>query len=170
LASRGTKAPYYGSITVAATLGNSALPVSITNIPLSDAREAAYAAHYSSGPFKGHLARLTVLNMRGYNTTVDGEGLESVPKPPPRPSQEYTFTVTGARNGARVGVQRLLANGSDAITGITFDGWSYNYELEKGKPVRLHNVTVGETAVVRNGQVTVEVPDSSAVLLNFPLV
>ncbi|PKK52485.1 hypothetical protein CI102_3198 [Trichoderma harzianum] len=171
LASRGTKAPYYGSVAVAATLGNQELlPVSITNIPLASAYEAAYAAHYSSGLLKGHLARLTVLNMRGYNTTVDGEGLESVPNPPPRPSQTYTFAVSGARNGAHVGVQRLLANGSDAITGITFDGWSYNYELAKGKPVRLHNVTVGETAVVRNGQVTVEVPDSSAVLLNFPLL
>ncbi|KAL7823636.1 glycoside hydrolase family 79 protein [Trichoderma gracile] len=171
LASRGTKAPYYGSITVAATLGNSALlPVSITNLPLPDAREAAYAAHYSSGLLKGHLARITVLNMRGYNTTVDGQGLEPVPSPPPRPSQKYTFAVSGVHNGARVGVQRLLANGSDAITGITFDGWSYNYELDKGRPVRLHNVTVGETAVVRNGQVTVDVPDSSAVLLSFPLL
>ncbi|EGR49630.1 glycoside hydrolase family 79 [Trichoderma reesei QM6a] len=167
----GTKAPYYGSIAVAATLGNSALlPVSITNLPLPDAREAAYAAHYSSGLLRGHLARITVLNMRGYNTTVDGQGLEPVPSPPPRPSQKYTFAVSGVRNGARVGVQRLLANGSDAITGITFDGWSYNYELDKGKPVRLHNVTVGETAVVRNGQVTVDVPDSSAVLLSFPLL
>ncbi|KAL6879248.1 glycoside hydrolase family 79 protein [Trichoderma novae-zelandiae] len=171
LASRGTKAPYYGSITVAATLGNSALlPVSITNLPLPDAREAAYAAHYSGGLLKGNLARITVLNMRGYNTTVDGQGLEPVPNPPPRPSQKYTFAVSGVHNGAHVGVQRLLANGSDAITGITFDGWSYNYELDKGKPVRLHNVTVGETAVVRNGRVTVDVPDSSAVLLNFPLL
>lgn len=108
--------------------------------------------------------------MRGYNTTVDGQGLESVPNPPPRSSQQYTFAVSGVRNGELVGVQRLLANGSDAITGITFDGWSYNYELDLGKPVRLHNVTVGETAVVRNGQVTVDVPDSSAVLLNFPLL
>lgn len=171
LASRGTKAPYYGSITVAATLGNSALlPVSITNLPLPDAREAAYAAHYSSGLLKGHLARITVLNMRGYNTTVDGQGLEPVANPPPRPSQTYTFAVSGVHNGAHVGVQRLLANGSDAITGITFDGWSYNYELDKGKPVRLHNVTVGETAVVRDGRVTVDVPDSSAVVLNFPLL
>lgn len=171
MASRGTKAPYYGSIAVSATLANSAiLPVSISNIPLADDRESAYAAHYSGPLLNGRLARLTVLNMRGYNTTVDGQGLESVPNPPARPSQKYTFAVSGFRNGEIVGVQRLLANGSDAITGITFDGWSYNYELARGLPVRLHNVTVGETAVVKNGQVTVSVPDSSAVILNFPLL
>ncbi|KAM0450911.1 hypothetical protein ACHAO4_006303 [Trichoderma viride] len=171
LASRGTKAPYYGSIAVSATLGASnLLPVSITNIPLADAREAAYAAHYTSPLLNGHLARITVLNMRGYNTTVDGQGLDPLPNPPARSSQSYTFAVSGVRNGELVGIQRLLANGSDAITGITFDGWSYNYELALGKPVRLHNVTVGETAVVKNGQVTVQVPDSSAVVLNFPLL
>ncbi|KAK5993495.1 Beta-glucuronidase [Cladobotryum mycophilum] len=165
LASRGTKAPYYGSIAVAATLGDSVRnPVSISAIPLPDDHEAAYAAHLTS---RGTLARITVLNMRSYNTTVGGEGLEPVPNPPKRPSQTYTFAVDGVRNGQRVNVQRLIANGSDAITGITFDGWSYNYELALGLPVRLHNVTTGEKAVVQNGKVTVSVPDSSAVLLTF---
>lgn len=162
----GTKAPYYGSIALAAMVGdNSRHPVSITSIPLSsDSEEAAYAAHYT----KGHddkLARIIVVNLHGYNTTVDGQGLEPVPTPKKRGSRKYTFDV-GKSHGS-VGVQRLLANGSDAITGITFDGWSYNYELDLGKPVRLHNVTVGEKTKVRDGKVTIEVPDSSAVLLNF---
>jgi hypothetical protein len=60
-----------------------------------------------------------------------------------------------------------LANGSDAITGITFDAWSYNYELAQGKPVRLGNVTYGEATVVKDGVVAVDVPDSSAALLTF---
>jgi hypothetical protein len=60
-----------------------------------------------------------------------------------------------------------MANGSNAITGITWDGYSYNYELDGGKPVRLHNVTVGETARVSNdGVVAIDVPYSSAVILN----
>lgn len=68
-----------------------------------------------------------------------------------------------------VAVQRLAANGSDAITGITWDGWSYNYELANGQPVRLANVTdVGETVVVSdNGTVAVTVPDASAAVLWF---
>ena len=64
-------------------------------------------------------------------------------------------------------LKRLVANGSDAITGITWDGWSYNYELNNGKPVRLGNVTVGETVKVVSGKATVGVEDSSAVVLDL---
>lgn len=142
-------------------------PVSISSIPLSsDSAEAAYAAHYTHG-HSDKLARIIVVNMHSYNTTVDGQGLEPVPHPPKRTSRKYTFAVDKAHHSGTVQVQRLFANGSDAITGITFDGWSYNYELDEGKPVRLHNVTVREKTKVRNGEVTVEVPDSSAVLLSF---
>lgn len=166
LDSIGTKAPYYGNIAVASMIGdNDRHPVSITNIPLSsDPREVAYAAHYTQGD---ELARIMVVNMHSYNTTVDGQGLEPVPDPEPRGSRKYTFEVDGAHRGGHVEVQRLLANGSDAITGITFDGWSYNWELDEGRPVRLDNVTVGETATMRRGRISVEVPDSSAVLLSF---
>lgn len=166
LDSIGTKAPYYGSIAVASMVGdNNRNPVSITNIPLaSDPFEVAYAAHYTHSD---DLARIIVINMHSYNTTIGGEGLDPVPNPAPRPSRKYTFAVNDVHSRGPVEVQRLLANGSDAITGITFDGWSYNWELDEGRPVRLHNVTVGETARVRGGKVEVEVPDSSAVLLTF---
>jgi hypothetical protein len=61
-----------------------------------------------------------------------------------------------------------MANGSDAVTGATFDGYSYNYELDNGKPVLLKNITRGESVKVsRKGDLTVDVPDSSAVLLSF---
>ncbi|UNI24259.1 hypothetical protein JDV02_010022 [Purpureocillium takamizusanense] len=173
----GTKAPYYGSVAVAAMVRpvkkKSSL-VSISAITLgADSAEAAYAAHYHPVGRKSRdearLARVMVINMHGYNTTVGGAGLEPLPNPPARTSRKYAFAVGGAgvRDGARVRVQRLLANGSDAITGITFDGWSYNWDLDRGKPVRLHNVTVGETVRVKGGQVSVDVPDSSAVLLSF---
>lgn len=164
---KGTKAPYYGSIAVEAMLRNGATrPVSISNIALSTTKyEAAYSAHFTASE---KLARILVMNMRGYNTTVDGAGIEPLPNPPTRPSKMYSFDVgSSAHDGQVVRVQRLMANGSDAITGITFDGWSYNWELDNGNPVRLHNVTVGETAVVEHGQVTVEVPDSSAALISF---
>lgn len=141
-------------------------PVSITNIPLGeDENEAAYAAHFSRSD---KLARILVINMHGYNTTLDGAGLDPLPHPAQRPSRPYSFAVGAeAADGQLVRIQRLMANGSDAITGITFDGLSYNFELDAGNPVKLHNITTGETARVKNGQVTVNVPDSSAAILSF---
>jgi Glycosyl hydrolase family 79 C-terminal beta domain len=155
----GTKAPYYGSITVAAMLGDlTRHSVQIANLPLPDQMESAYAAYEN-----GKLARIAVINMRQYNYTVNGTS--SVPNPVPRESQSYTFQIPSGIS--KVSLQRLAANGSDAITGITFDGWSYNYELQHGRPVRLHNVTIGEQLKVSQGSITVSVPDSSAVILNM---
>lgn len=108
--------------------------------------------------------------MNGYNTTVDGTGLGVSPNITQRIAREYTFDVAGGglQPGDRVAVQRLSANGSDAITGISWDGWSYNYELDRGRPVRLSNVTTGEYVTVdANGTILVSVPDSSAAVLNF---
>ena len=142
--------------------------VSISNIILgSDVAESAYAAHYVNGHHSG-LARIMVLNMHTYNTTEDGAGLDPLADPSPRPVRTYTFAVdSDVRDGSKVQIQRLMANGSDAITGITFDGYSYNWDLKMGKPVRLSNVTIGETATVQNGKVSVDLPDSSGALLSF---
>jgi hypothetical protein len=173
LDSIGTKAPYYGNIAVAAFLGHiPTSPVSVAHIPLSETTEAAYAAYTSTKGSTGAntLARMMVLNMQSYNSTVDGEGLSPLPASDvtPRGSKNYTFVLGPTLAGRKVQVSRLWANGSDAITGITWDGWSYNYELDEGKPVKLGNVTVGETTVVgKDGSVSVSVPDSSAVILDF---
>ena len=162
LTTLGTKAPYYGNIAVATFLGNiNKGNVSIANMPLLNSYESAYAAYVNS-----KLARVALINMRQYNYTVNGTS--SVINPVPRASLSYEFQVLQGRS-AKVNIQRLWANGSDAITGITFDGYSYNYELNLGEPVRLRNVTVGETVEVKNGIGSVTVPDSSAVILNFDL-
>ena len=159
----GTKAPYYGNIAVAAALGSvSEECISISNIVLSADTEAAYAVY--SGNL---LKRLIIINMNGYNTTKDGAGIEPLPNPDPRPIRSFTFTINALEEGHTMPLQRLMANGSDAITGITFDGWSYNMELDNGMPVRLHNVTVGENVKAGKGVVTVEVPDSSAAILTL---
>jgi hypothetical protein len=155
----GTKPPYYGNIAVAAMLGDlTAGNVQIANIPLESPFEAAYAAYVGK-----KLARIAVINMREYNYTVNGTS--SVLNPVKRPSQEYAFQVPEECD--QIAVQRLYANGSDAISGITWDGWSYNWELDHGKPVRLHNVTVGERLSAARGTVMVSVQDSTAVILNF---
>ncbi|KAK8064913.1 Beta-glucuronidase [Apiospora phragmitis] len=167
LASRGTKAPYYGNIAIA-------------HLPLTGGdTEAAYAAYVG-----GSLKRVMIINMNAYNYTntntssggsssmhavdcgCDGSGGQSSPSPPPpRPARAYSFFVGGGTTTARV--QRLYANGSDAITGITWDGWNYNYELDEGRPVRLANVTVGETVQVQNGTLNITVPDSQAVMVTL---
>jgi hypothetical protein len=121
--------------------------------------ESAYAAYVD-----GALDRVAVINMREYNYTLNGAG--AVLNPIARPSQLYTFTVSD-ECGPEVGVQRLIANGSDAVSGISWDGWSYNWELDMGKPVRLYNITIGETVKVVNGVVSIIVKDSEAVILNF---
>lgn len=186
-ATRGTKAPYYGNIAVAAFLGNLRIaPVQIAHLPLTGSdTEAAYAAYVG-----GALKRVMIINMNAYNYTTtatttntgtissneqhasdcgcDGgaaQGNGSAVPPPQRPAQAYSFFVGGGTTTARI--QRLYANGSDAITGITWDGWSYNYELDEGRPVRLANVTVGETVQVTNGTLNITVPDSQAVLVTL---
>ena len=152
---KGTKAPFYGSAFVASMLRNlTTTNVSISNIPMPSEYDAVYTAYVHDT-----LARVAVINMIEYNYTTSGT-------PPPRPSQNYTFQVPSGVQS--IGVQRLVANGSDAITGITFDGYSYNWELDDGNPVLLSNVTRGESLNVDEaGQVTVELPYSSAVILNL---
>ncbi|PVH84106.1 glycoside hydrolase family 79 protein [Cadophora sp. DSE1049] len=158
--SLGTKPPYYGQVAAAAVIGELERgEVKIVHLPLEGELEAAYAAFVD-----GRLEKIAVVNMRAYNYTVNGTS--SVLNPETRPSSTYRFQVPRYCEG-KVDVKRLWANGSDAITGVTWDGWSYNWELDGGRPVRLANVTVGEVVEGRRGVVSVEVPDSSAAVLDF---
>ena len=161
LVAKGTKAPYYGSVAVAAFMGDIlGTNPKVVNVPLERETEAAYAAYV-----EGRLKRLIVINMEGYNATDYNEGFLNNYT---RPVEEYRFELPSEFAGRDVSVQRLLANGSDAITGITFDGYSYNYELDDGKPVLLTNVTRGEELTVgEDGVLQVDVLRSSAVVLCF---
>jgi hypothetical protein len=151
----GTKAPYYGNVMVAAMLSGGD-DVRITNIPLEEDTEAAYAAYVN-----GKLARIAVINMVEFNYTTETTDTAS------RPVSQYSFQLPSSAQ-SKISVQRLTANGSDALSGITWDGWSYNYELKQGKPVRLHNVTVDEVVTANHdGVVVINVPHSSAVILNL---
>ncbi|KAH9825387.1 Glycoside hydrolase [Teratosphaeria destructans] len=160
ITSKGTKAPYYASLTVAAFLGNlkDSTP-SIVNLPLPSEQESAYAAYVG-----GELARLIIVNLQGYNAT---EYNSAYINNYTRPVEQYTFQLPSCMVGS-VNLRRLMANGSDAITGVTFDGYSYNYDLGNGLPVLLKNVTRGETAIVgQDGRLKVGVPRSSAVIVDF---
>ncbi|KAI1424519.1 glycoside hydrolase family 79 protein [Xylaria sp. FL1777] len=177
LAVAGTRAPYYGNVAVAAFLGNLRIePVRVAHLELQRSepngtetdvgvRDSAYAAYVDDA-----LARIMVVNMRAYNYTLNGTGNLDAPNPAPRRVRTYSFGVDGFEEGRTAVVRRLFANGSDAITGISWDGLSYNYELDLGRPVRLGNVTTGEKVEVRGGAVEVAVPDSQAVVLDFGAV
>ncbi|ETS74799.1 hypothetical protein PFICI_13283 [Pestalotiopsis fici W106-1] len=165
ITSIGTKAPYYGNVAAAAFLGNlNVATVQIAELETGDAgddAEAAYLAYVD-----GVLRRVMFINLREYNYTLNGTGDLASPNPEPRTVRTYSLSVGNLTAGA--GVQRLSANGSDAITGVTFDGWSYNYELERGAPVRLANVTVGERLnVTEDGVLSVGVADSEAVIVTL---
>jgi hypothetical protein len=158
--SMGTKAPYYGNAMVAAMLHGKQKGqnsnVQVINLPMNQETEAAYAAYID-----GKLARVAVINMQEYNYTGTDSASAS------RPSATYQFHLSGMPSKS-LSVQRLLANGTDAITGLTWDGWSYNYELKGGSPVRLSNVTIGQTVQMDSkGLVRVELPFSSAAILNL---
>lgn len=151
---KGTKAPFYGSIFVASMLRDlTTSNVSISEIALPSVYEAAYAAYVD-----GRLSRVAIINMVEYNYTADA--ITS------RPSANYSLSIP--EGCGDITVQRLYSNGSDAITGITFDGYSYNWELDDGRPVLLSNVTRGEALdISESGQATVGLPYSSAVILNL---
>jgi hypothetical protein len=117
--------------------------------------ESAYAAYEDE-----KLARVAVINLVEYNYTGPAAT---------RPSVTCNISLPATYSGQSVGVQRLMANGSNAITGITWDGYSYNWELNNGRPVLLGNITRGETVKVgKGGEVQVVVPYSSMAMLNLP--
>lgn len=175
----GTKAPYYGNVMVAAFLGEMTRgDVRVSDVELGDRGVGTDAEAGSSGSGSGsdsiyntayaayvddRLERIAVIQMREYNYT-DTSAAQ-------RPLETFSFQLPTSNTAAGpkgVHVQRLLANGSNAITGITFDGYSYNYELEAGRPVLLGNVTRDEVLQVSDdGIVEVEVPWSSAAILNL---
>lgn len=158
---KGTKAPYYGHIAVAAFLGKSE-DAKVVGLGLARDEEAAYAAYSRDG----ELQRVIVINMMAYNATDYNSDYATRG---PRVLEEYDFQLEVEKYAGRtVEARRLLANGSDAISGITFDGYSYNFELDEGKPILLQNVTRGETVVIDDkGVLKLDVPWSSAAILQL---
>ena len=119
----------------------------VVNIPLSEDTEAAYAIYNGK-----KLTKLVAVNMRAHNATTTGS----------RPSREYKFNVAGNYHAK---VERLIAPGSDSLEGVTFGGISYDYSRRGGMPVVIDKKE--ETLRVESGVLSVNVPDSSAVLVSF---
>lgn len=149
-----TRAPYYGNIAAAAFIGNSTgQVVRVGHLPMAKDTEATYAAYENDV-----LKRVLVINMSGYNYTSMTTS---------RPSETYYFSAPTSCAGTGA-LHRLMANGSDSSTGVSWDGLSYAHELELGKPVRMLNETKGETAFVgQDGIFQVQVPWSSALMVSL---
>jgi hypothetical protein len=131
--------------------------IQVTHLDQHSQVDSSYAAHID-----GVLSRVALLNLRTYNTSDWNSNFTSNYT---RPVATYDVILPSTCSGS-ADVMRLMANGSDAITGITWDGYSYNYELDNGAPVLLSNVTRGESVLVGdNGWIQVEVPDSSAAIV-----
>jgi len=152
---KGTKAPYYGNIAVAAALGDlSKGSVRVANVPMQNEKYAGYAIFGDQV-----LKRMVLVNLNQYNYT------DVATKQRGNPSWKITVPKACAGTGT---VQRLMANGSNAITGISFNGMSYNYELDEGRPKVLSNATRDEVVKVGDdGGLSVNVPDSSAAVVQL---
>lgn len=159
-APKATRPAYYGNIATAAFLGDlTTHRVQVVELEMPDPElDAGYGAYID-----GKLARIALINLRTYNGTT------SASTGPSRPEQKYSFSIPWAAAASKaVKLDRLMAPGSDALSGITFRGFSYNYELDEGRPVALENVTVGESVdISEKGLLEVLVPDASAVLVNL---
>jgi hypothetical protein len=118
------------------------------NIPLGEDTESAYAIYDGK-----RLTKLAVMNLQAFNQTTAGT----------RPHRAYSFHVLARHRSANV--ERLIGPGSDALVNINFRGDFLYYALRRGLPVPVH--ALEEVAGVRDGVLTVEVPQSSAVLLSL---
>ncbi|KAJ5086472.1 hypothetical protein NUU61_007779 [Penicillium alfredii] len=142
-----TRPPYYGQIMVATALGH-AKDSRIVNIPLSEDTESAYAIYNGK-----RLSKLAVLNLRAFNQTTTKT----------RPDRKYLFQLPKHSQDAKI--ERLTAPGSDALQNVTFGGVSYGYGLKQGKPVVVDSKE--EKADIKNGVLSIDIPDSSAALVTF---
>ena len=171
-----TSVAYYGNIAAAAVLDNiTKESPKVVELDLGDLGTDGLVSGYAIfvGDDGKPLRRLAFLDLHAYNVTTvisTSPPYVRMPNPIPRPVRNYTFTLPPSLNiadGTNVGVQRLLANGSDAQGGVTWDGWSYDYELDQGRPVKV-GLGSGESVVVTGGGVDIGLQDSSAVVLVFP--
>jgi hypothetical protein len=115
------------------------------NIPLGEDTNSAYAIYDGK-----RLTKLAVMNLRAFNQTRAGT----------RPNSAYSFHVPARHRSAKV--ERLIGPGSDVLVNINFREDFLYYALCRGMPVSVH--ALEEVARVRDGVLTVEVPESSAVL------
>ncbi|PNS16297.1 hypothetical protein CAC42_6404 [Sphaceloma murrayae] len=146
---RATKPAYYGNVALAAFLGGFEGEGRVAELDLRVDTGAAFAIWRG-----GKVRRVLVVDLRVYNGTA-ATGT--------RPSGTYKLDFAGKCEGGKV--RRLMAAGSDATTGVTWDGTTYDFK-NMGKPARAAKKTVEKVKVGRNGKMSIEVPWSSAAVID----
>lgn len=152
---KATKPAFYGNAATADFVGRASGELRVMELDLKNAKaseeQSAYVAFVD-----GVVDRLAVVNLRQWNVTSSEK----------RPEEQYEFqTAGGVKEGI---VKRLIADGSDSYSGATYGGFSYNLELDEGRPVRLDNVTDVEIVPIDDdGKLFLTIPSSSAVILKL---
>jgi hypothetical protein len=152
---KATKPAFYGNIATADFVGRTSGELRVMELDLITGNAAEEQAAYVA--FVDEVVeRLAVVNLRQWNATESEQ----------RPEQQYEFQTFGGMKEARV--KRLIASGSDVYSGVTYGGFSYNWELNNGKPVRLNNVTDVEiVSIGADGRLVFKVPASSAAIVTL---
>jgi Glycosyl hydrolase family 79 C-terminal beta domain len=154
----GTRPAYYANVAVAAMIGDSGpAKTQVLTLPLPTYSETqiAYAAYESAA-----LKRVLLINMQAWNTT-------SASPTTPRPETTYYFAAP-LQCAGNATVSRLMASGSDAVVGVSWNGYSYAHEQDLGKPRLLGNVSHDESLTVSPfGTFKLDVPHSSAAMVSL---
>lgn len=139
------KPPYYGNVFVAKFLGPSRARVS--NIDLFSQYNSAYAAYEN-----GRLAKLAIIDFHEYNPSNSST----------RPNSSFEVASNSFKSAT---LEFFTAPGATFNTSITVAGMSYDYDLAKGRGVKVANTTQVVTPV--NGVFEIPLSYSEAVLVTF---
>lgn len=140
--------PYYGKMAAAVFLADSA-NIQVKKISLNGSadHDSGYGAYEN-----GQLKRIALLNLREYDSSSGNS----------RGEQKYTVKVQPHESWV---VQRLTAAGSDVVSGVTYNGFSYEYS-SMGKPVQVQGTASNERAQANSqGNLVITVADSEAVIV-----
>ncbi|KAM0257125.1 hypothetical protein ACHAQJ_004590 [Trichoderma viride] len=150
-----TNPPYYGHVMVSKFIGSNP-NTRINNIDLNSDFYSAYAAYEN-----GRLARVVLLNLHEWNPPSSSQDEAST-------APSTTFTLSTGQHGIKYAtVELMTAPGALSETNITVAGLSYDYDLAKGKPVRVAKQYESVLRPNNKGEITVQARDSQAVLLTF---
>ena len=140
-----TNPPYYGLLAAAKFMGASQSR-SVMNFTLGDdnSLNAAYAG-YDTG--SGDLEKMAIVNFGYYTSGTRG-------------SSSYSFTVPASTTWQ---VERLTGSSATATSGITFNGYSFDYP----GTASLVGDDTETIAVGSDGLLSISLPDSSAAVLNL---
>ncbi|KAJ3030455.1 hypothetical protein HDV00_008879 [Rhizophlyctis rosea] len=157
----GTKPPFYGNLAVAAALKQARGGlIRVQNLPIGTSEtDVAYAIYRND-----LLKRVVIINLNEHNTTTTAPPLTSTP----RANTTYSLTVPSTCTSESAILHRLIAPGANSITNVTYNGMSYDYDKDLGRPVKVPDVEGNEQVPIgADGVVYVTVPWSSAVVVQL---